>query len=166
VIETSAALVRATKYSKSDTHAEDYVKIVERQAGNITGMGIRYESEGLVGTRVWDFMLTYRGVYQSLYALLDYRYFSLLVFSEQSIPINTPNWIQVVTVLDQKNWLDAEDNPLPYAGQAILVRPDAYIAAVFSLQQLGENVTTFVQSLLTPVNNSVDQGIKEGGASR
>ncbi|MCP3803410.1 L-tyrosine/L-tryptophan isonitrile synthase family protein [Allokutzneria sp. A3M-2-11 16] len=55
VVQASGALVRATKYSDNGTHAVDYVKIVERRAGYITGMGIRYGDEGPVGSRFFDF---------------------------------------------------------------------------------------------------------------
>ena len=52
VVETSGELVRSTKYSQNKTHAQDYVKIVEKRAGNITGMGIRYGDKGLPGSRL------------------------------------------------------------------------------------------------------------------
>ncbi|MEI8632885.1 hypothetical protein P4S72_14665 [Vibrio sp. PP-XX7] len=57
MIESSGELVRSTKYSETGTHAQDYVNIVEKRAGNITGMGIRYSESGLPGTRLFDFEL-------------------------------------------------------------------------------------------------------------
>ena len=57
VIQSSGELVRSTKYSKNGTHAKDYLSIVKKRSGNITGMGIRYGKEGLIGTRVFDFEL-------------------------------------------------------------------------------------------------------------
>ena len=45
VIESSGALVRATKFANEAQHAHDYVKLVERHASFITGMGVGYGAE-------------------------------------------------------------------------------------------------------------------------
>lgn len=114
VIATSGELVRSTKYSTQGTHAEDYVKIVARRAGNITGMGIRYGEHELYGTRLHDFMVGGERVY----SLLDYRHFTLLVFGEAEAPSEVPAWVKVVRVAA----------PSPHTDDILLVRPDGYIA--------------------------------------
>ncbi len=115
VVATSGELVRSTKYSTQGTHAEDYVRIVERRAGNITGMGIRYGDHELDGTRLHDFMVGD----QRVYSLLDYRHFTLLVCGDAQIELDLPPFVKVVPVR----------GPSPYAGQLLLVRPDGYIAS-------------------------------------
>jgi len=65
VVETSGDLVRSTKYSDRGTHAQDYVKIIQRRAGNITGMGIHYGEKGLRGSRLFDFEV-FNGVLSGL----------------------------------------------------------------------------------------------------
>ncbi|RJQ76018.1 FAD-binding protein [Pseudonocardiaceae bacterium YIM PH 21723] len=115
VVETSGALVRSTKYSETGTHAEDYVRIVERRAGNITGMGIRYGEEGLVGTRLHDFAVGET----RMYSLLDYRYCTLLVGTDEDPGLDLPPFVQFIRV-----------GASPYPGLLVLVRPDSYIAAV------------------------------------
>ncbi len=72
VVETSSELVRSTKYSKEGTHADDYVKIVEKRAGYITGMGIRYGEHALHGKRLLDFVVRNEG------EQTDTRIYSLL----------------------------------------------------------------------------------------
>ena len=69
VIETSGELVRSTKYSQSGTHAQDYVNIVQKRAGNITGMGVRYGDQEIRGSRLFDFEI-FNGVIKTrLYSL-------------------------------------------------------------------------------------------------
>lgn len=121
VVETSGALVRSTKYSDEGTHAEDYVKIVQRRAGFITGMGVRYGEQGIVGTRLFDFKLD--GV--RVYSLLDYSRFTLLVFGEAQVDLNPPPHVKVIQIPRAQG--------CPYANQQLLVRPDAYIEGSFSL---------------------------------
>ncbi|MGE9746240.1 FAD-binding protein [Bdellovibrio bacteriovorus] len=131
VIESSGELVRSTKYSVNGTHAEDYVRIVQKRAGNITGMGIRYAGEGLVGTRLFDSEVSFGSETVRLYSLLDYTKFTLFVFGDVKLDFELPEYVQLVVVR-------ASDSV--YAGQAVLVRPDAYIESVVSLGRVGELV--------------------------
>lgn len=135
VVETSGELVRSTRDSPTGTHAEDYVRIVQKRAGNITGMGIRYGTGGLAGQRLHDFELTHEGRKTRLYSLLDYSRHTLLVFGggadvserEAAVEAATPDLPADTRVL-------RIDSPAPYpAGQALLVRPDSYIGAVVPL---------------------------------
>ncbi|AFY01140.1 FAD-binding protein [Bdellovibrio bacteriovorus] len=131
VIESSGELVRSTKYSAKGTHAEDYVRIVQKRAGNITGMGIRYAGEGLVGSRLFDFEVNSGAGTVRLYSLLDYTKFTLFVFGDAQLEFELPRYVQLVVV-------DASDSV--YAGQAVLVRPDSYIEFVVPLARVGELV--------------------------
>lgn len=126
VIESSGELVRATKFSTSGTHAQDYVRIVQKRAGNITGMGIRYGSDGLIGTRLFDQEVTSDGTKTRLYSLLDYTKFTLLVFGDLKKNLNVPEFVNVIQIKDDS----------VYANQAILVRPDSYIHSVGRLDQM------------------------------
>lgn len=121
VIEASGELVRATKYSTTGTHAEDYVRIVEKRAGNVTGMGIRYGDQGLVGTRLHDFEVTKDGRVTRLYSLLDYSKYTLFVFGEPAEDYTNelviPDYVQLVHI----------GRTVTYVDLAILVRPDSYI---------------------------------------
>lgn len=125
VIDTSGALVRSTKYSNEGTHAKDYVDIVQRRAGNITGMGIRYGEQGIEGTRLFDFMVQKGSEEKRVYSLLDYSRFTLLVFSETEVELAAPESTKVI-------WIRPHSG-CPYANQTLLVRPDAYIAESRSL---------------------------------
>jgi len=87
VIETSGELVRSTKFSPTGTHAQDYIKIVQKRSGNITGMGIRYGQQGPHGTRMFDIEV-YDGADKTrLYLLLDYTKYTLLIFGGQKIDL-------------------------------------------------------------------------------
>ncbi len=132
VIESSGELVRSTKYSATGTHAEDYVKIVERRAGNITGMGIRYGRDGLDGQRLPDFELRSGGETRRIYSLLDYSRYTLLVFGVASPPAPLPDYVRRVDVPDG----------VPTAAEAILVRPDGYIAAHGTLAEMSARIET------------------------
>lgn len=136
VIGTSAELVRSTKFSESGTHAEDYVKIVERRAGNITGMGVRYGEEGLPGSRVFDFEIFDGTSKTRLYSLLDYTKFTLLVCGDCNIDQKLPESVKVIKVHPNKThegfWTDSKQ----YENQAILVRPDSYIQAAAPLDKI------------------------------
>ena len=125
VIETSGELVRSTKYSETGTQAQDYVKIVEKRSGNITGMGIRYGQEGRKGQRVFDFEVIHEGKTTRLYSLLDYANFTLLVFSDEPMNLIAPMGMKIIH-------LPASEQS-PYKNQAILVRPDSYIESADSL---------------------------------
>lgn len=131
VIETSGALVRSTKYSKGGTHAEDYVDIVQRRAGFVTGMGVRYGEEGVdgvLGTRLFDFEVNDRDEIKRIYSLLDYKRFSLLIFSERELDLNLPAHVKAIWIrplrVSEGVWAERS----PYREQTILVRPDGYIA--------------------------------------
>lgn len=119
VIESSGELVRSTKYSKTGTHAQDYVNIVQKRSGNITGMGIRYGDEGLSGSRLFDIEVVQGLIKTRLYSLLDYSRFTLFAFGDAQIDQNLPQHIKVIR-LDNTAYA-------PYNNQAILVRPDSYI---------------------------------------
>lgn len=127
VIESSGELVRSTKFSENGTHAQDYVNIVQKRAGNITGMGIRYGESGLSGTRLFDIEVLQGSKKMRLYSLLDYSKFTLLVFSDAKIGVNLPGYVNTIH-------LKAESSP--YENQAVLVRPDSYIEAVISLDKI------------------------------
>lgn len=127
VIETSGALVRSTKYSETGCHAQDYVNIVEKRSGYITGMGIRYGEEGLVGTRVLDFEV-YRGKTKTrLYSLLDYTQFTWLVFGDGDIDLSLEKSAKIIRIHSSDAAGGYWAHQSPYKDQAILVRPDAYI---------------------------------------
>ncbi len=148
VVESSGELVRSTKYSEAGTHAQDYVRIVEKRAGNITGMGIRYGSEGLVGSRVFDFEIMQGDIKTRLYSLLDYSQYTLLICSDSPQKLELPDFVRLVQVHSQDGigLYSAEDNP--YRGQAVLLRPDSYIAAVASSHE----AALLIQELLRGFN--------------
>lgn len=135
VIETSGALVRSTKYSIKNTHALDYIKLVERYAGNITGMGIQYHGEGRVGERVYDIELVKKGKSTRLYSMLDYSKYTLLWFGDEPIEIELPQNIKVLKISSRKieNYFTAGSSP--YGNCAVLVRPDSYIAKIYDLSE-------------------------------
>ncbi|WP_298623970.1 FAD-binding protein [uncultured Legionella sp.] len=136
VIQTSGELVRATKYSPTGTHAEDYVKIVEQHAGNITGMGIRYEDQGLSGSRLFDFTINDGKATTRIYSLLDYTKFTLLLFGSCDVLPTVPKFIQVIHI-DPAQCKEYSGRACTrYINQAILVRPDAYIHSAAPLDQM------------------------------
>jgi 2-polyprenyl-6-methoxyphenol hydroxylase-like FAD-dependent oxidoreductase len=128
VVETSGELVRATKFSANGTHAEDYIKIVEKRAGNITGMGVRYGEAGLIGTRLFDMEIREGSKGQRLYSRLDYSKLTLLIFD--GFEVAAPDAVQVLRISTRPKadglWTECKE----YEGKAILVRPDAYIENV------------------------------------
>lgn len=127
VIEASGELVRSTKFSATGTHAQDYVKIVEKRAGNITGMGIRYGTDPLVGTRLFDMEFLNDGKRTRLYQQLDYRKFTLLLFGEVSSEIKAPAFVNIMNVTDPSD--------SRYNGKAVLARPDSYIDGICDVDQ-------------------------------
>lgn len=138
VIESSGELVRATKFSEQGSHAQDYVKIVEKRAGNITGMGIGYGQGGLEGSRFHDFEFLHQGIGQltRAYSCLSYTKFSLFLFGEIEPEPVLPDFCQWIGLGQQTpQGLTSE-----YLGKAILVRPDGYIEAVAPLQQADQLV--------------------------
>lgn len=136
VVETSGELVRSTKYSEGGTHAQDYIKIVQKRAGNITGMGIRYGDKGLRGSRLFDFELFNGSNQTRLYSLLDYTRFTLLIFGDIEIDLHPPKFIKVIQIYprqrEEGDWAPSEH----YTNQAILVRPDSYIESSASLDEV------------------------------
>lgn len=136
VVETSGELVRSTKYSEKGTHAEDYIEIVRKRSGNITGMGIRYGKEELRGSRLFDLDI-YNGIEKTrLYSLLNYTQFTLLLFGECKVDLNLPKFIKVIQILPKKCQEDYWIENSPYTNQAILVRPDSYIESATSLDEI------------------------------
>lgn len=127
VIEASGELVRSTKYSETGTHAQDYIKIVQKRAGNITGMGIRYGTDGLSGSRLFDFEILEENRKTRLYSLLDYSKYTLFIFGEAEIPGDLPDFVKVRRIASSDG---------PYQGKVVLVRPDSYIESVVSIDQL------------------------------
>lgn len=144
VIESSGELVRSTKFSESGTHAQDYVNIVQKRAGNITGMGIRYGTGGLPGSRVFDIELINGTDHTRLYSLLKYTHFTLLVFGDQKVELETPDFIQVLQIHSHETEDGYWAKNSPYHNQAILVRPDSYIHSTASSDQLESLIAELV----------------------
>lgn len=136
VIEASGELVRSTKYSETGTHAQDYVKIVQKRAGNITGMGIRYGESGLAGSRLMDLEVSHGISKIRLYSLLDYSRFTLLVFCAEPVALSVPESVRVIQIHPKKAGLDYCVEDSPYTHQAILVRPDSYIESSVPLKEV------------------------------
>lgn len=133
VVEASGELVRSTKYSEGGTHAQDYVKIVEKRAGNVTGMGIRYGNHDLRGTRIFDFEIQSGERTMRLYSLLDYTRFTLLIFGDHAEDFDPPPFVQVIHIHPEKHATGYWTESGHYRNQLILVRPDAYIASFAAL---------------------------------
>jgi 2-polyprenyl-6-methoxyphenol hydroxylase-like FAD-dependent oxidoreductase len=136
VIESSGELVRSTKYSQNGTHAQDYVKIVQKRAGNITGMGIRYGRDGLPGSRLFDFEVSKGTSKTRLYSLLDYTKFTLFIFGKCEINFKLPEFVRVISIYPIESQTNYWTTSASYLGQAILVRPDSYIESVVPLDQV------------------------------
>lgn len=136
VIETSGALVRSTKYSENGTHAQDYVKIIEMKAGNITGMGIRYEGEDQSGSRLFDCEIFAGSNKTRLYSLLNYTQFTLLIFGDCEITLTPPDYVEIIQIYPQKRAADYWTTSTHYRNQVILVRPDSYIESSAPLNKM------------------------------
>lgn len=130
VIDTSGELVRSTKYSKEGTHARDYVKILEKRSGNVTGMGIRYGEQGFSGTRLFDMEIFSGTVKTRLYSLLDYRKFTLLIFGDHEIDLNLSEDVEIIRIRLNEGSIGYWTNSNYYQNKTVLVRPDAYIEKV------------------------------------
>jgi 2-polyprenyl-6-methoxyphenol hydroxylase-like FAD-dependent oxidoreductase len=133
VILSSGELVRSTKFSEDRTHAENYVKLVEKHAGNITGMGISYGEEGLKGTRLFDQELDGG----RLYDFLDYRHYTLLIFGHHPLDSQMPSDLRIIMVSE----------PSVYSNKVLLVRPDTYIHSEHS------NVQEAMRNYAAIINN-------------
>lgn len=148
VIASSGELVRSTKFSESGTHAQDYIDIVEKRSGNITGMGIRYEGEGLRGRRMHDVSGAFyvslgktetsaggaetNGSAGRLYEQLSYGQHALIMLDDAILPSEPPKHFNVLRLHSSELGLSDQleiqgDNPNAKS-LAILVRPDGYIA--------------------------------------
>lgn len=127
VIDTSGKLVRSTKYSDTGTHAQDYVKLVEKNAGNITGMGIRYNENTVIGSRLFDMEIYYGAEKTRLYSLLEYEKSTLLIFSNDEVLVDTPKSTNVIKIHFSQNENHYWTKSVCYENQMILVRPDGYI---------------------------------------
>lgn len=136
VIETSGELVRSTKYSQSGTHAQDYVNIVQKRAGNITGMGVRYGDQEIRGSRLFDFEIFNGVIKKRLYSLLDYTKFTLLIFGDDEVNLSLPKFIKVIQIYSNKHQASYWTDNFQYINQAILVRPDSYIESSAPLDEL------------------------------
>ncbi len=136
VIESSGKLVRTTKYSENGTHAQDYVKVVQKHAGNITGMGIHYGDQGLSGSRLFDLEVVYGAVKTRLYTLLEYPKYTLLIFGDIKVNLNLPQFVKIIQIHSNKSQSSFWTNSDQYLNQAILVRPDSYIEASVSLDNI------------------------------
>ncbi|MDF1758971.1 MAG: FAD-binding protein [Coxiellaceae bacterium] len=135
VIETSGKLVRSTRDSVNGTHATDYVDIIRQRARYITGMGVRYGASGMCGTRLFDFPVWQDNAETRVYSLLDYTQFTLLVFSDAAIKLNVSDGVNVIQIYSRctPNVYWTKDQP--YTGQAVLVRPDAYIESIHTYEE-------------------------------
>ena len=127
VIETAGELVRSTKDSPTGTHAKDYVGIVRKRAGNITGMGIRYGDQGPCGSRLFDFELYVDTHKTRIYTVLDYSKFTLLVFGDFNLSTDIPEFVKMIQIFPLQTQKAYRTDFSLYKHQAILVRPDAYI---------------------------------------
>lgn len=144
VVETSGELVRSTKHSNNGTHAQDYVEIVRRRAGNITGMGIRYGGQGLRGSRLFDLEIYNGAAKTRLYSLLNYTQFTLLIFGECKAELNVPEFVKAIQILPDKSREGYWTENSPYVNQAILVRPDSYVEFSTSLDQVESYMERFL----------------------
>jgi 2-polyprenyl-6-methoxyphenol hydroxylase-like FAD-dependent oxidoreductase len=143
VIEASGELVRSTKYSSQGAHAQDYVEIVRKRAGNVTGMGIRYGEEELCGTRLFDLEMYDGEDLIRLYSLLDYTRLSLLVFGDCAGIIDVPAYVKVIHIYPEKREGEYWSASRHYTNQMLLIRPDSYIqdcAPQGDVQSLFENI--------------------------
>jgi 2-polyprenyl-6-methoxyphenol hydroxylase-like FAD-dependent oxidoreductase len=143
VVETSGELVRATKYSDSGAHALDYVKIVQKRAGNITGMGIRYGDQGLRGRRLYDFPVFEQNRERRLYSLLDYTQFTLLVFDNRKVNLELPKYLKLIQIVPCQSEVGFWTTSHYYTHLAVLVRPDSYIAATAPVETIETILSDF-----------------------
>lgn len=138
VIETSGELVRSTKYSQSGTHAADYVKIVQRRAGYITGMGIAYGEQGV---RLYDAVVYHGAMKTQLYSLLDYTRFTLLICGSIEVVLTLPAHVNMIHIYPCQQDVAFWASDFPYQNQALLVRPDAYIITSIAINNLDSALT-------------------------
>ncbi len=149
VIETSGKLVRSTKFSETGTHAQDYIKIVKERSGNITGMGIRYQAQGYSGTRLFDLEIIQGTKKSRLYSSLDYSKYTLLIFGESQITLNSPTFVKIIQIHTKRNETHIWSEGSEYLNQAILVRPDSYIHSIGSINQAQAMINELINELGT-----------------
>ncbi|MCF6775714.1 FAD-binding protein [Thiotrichales bacterium 19X7-9] len=141
VIKTSGDLVRATKYSQENgNHAQNYVKTIQKYAGFITGMGVRYGNQGLQGERLFDFEVFNSTKKLKIYSLLEYTKFNLLIFSNNTILPTLPKFINIIQIYPNKHKNGYWSNESKYSNQAILVRPDSFIEKSLPLDEVNSLV--------------------------
>lgn len=134
VIETSGQLVRSTKYSTQGTHAKDYMDIIKKRAGYITGMGIHY-GQGQSGSRLYDFEVYQNANKSRIYQHLDYSKYNLLMFGQTDKALSLTPYINCIQIHTKRaaNKLWCHDSP--YQAMAVLVRPDAYIESLAAIEK-------------------------------
>ena len=64
-----------------------------------------------------------------VYSLLDYSYYTLLVFSDDEIDILVPSFVKIIQIYKEKSLNNYWTESTYYSGKIILVRPDSYIEA-------------------------------------
>ncbi|KAF2759538.1 FAD monooxygenase [Pseudovirgaria hyperparasitica] len=142
VIDIAAKLVR-----KTITEAKDYVAVIEKNAGYITGMGVNYAGIGSAmikdsetglfkaGNRMPDLWVKTAGKdHERLYSKFSYGHF-VMVRIGGGKGVEVPSEVEVVTVGPSKepgesalsaSWVRQEDR------YVVVVRPDMYVGYVGS----------------------------------
>ena len=96
-------------------------------------MGIRYGTQGLIGSRLFDLEIYLGNSKSRIYSILEYQKFTLLIFGDRTFDLDVPeylNFIQIYPYINQEHYWS---NNSPYNNQAILVRPDSYIMSSVTL---------------------------------
>lgn len=138
VVETSGELVRSTKFSATGTHAEDYVKIVEKRSDFITGMGIQYQNKTRTIERLYDFKVANSSGVTRIYSLLDYSKHTLIIIGNLNAEVMLPSYVQAIKVSREEIESNVWSSKSPFQNEAILVRPDSYIEFSGTLNELTE----------------------------
>ncbi|MBX9721806.1 MAG: hypothetical protein K2X81_10455, partial [Candidatus Obscuribacterales bacterium] len=97
---------------------------------------IRYGTEGLPGSRVFDFEIFDGAQKRRLYSLLDYTKFTLLIFGSCKSGLKFPDYVKVIHVSPIRSPEGFWTEDTQYANQAILVRPDSYIQSAAPLEKI------------------------------
>ena len=129
IVQGYAAGAAAGKFSEAEA----------RQRAMAALKTMRYGEDGLAGTRFFDFELGKGASKLRIYSLLDYSRFTLFLFGEAGRVENLPSFVKVIrigSIPGEGLW--AKD--VVYAGRAVLVRPDAYIAGESSLGDVSERI--------------------------
>lgn len=72
-----------------------------------------------------------------IYSLLDYRFFTLIVFGDQVPSFDLPSFVKLIHVHDSPGKGEYWASECPYPDQLLLVRPDSYIAASSPIDDAG-----------------------------